>query len=150
MIKHVFITFLIFTVAFVKAQSRTTIDSLWEVKDYIQALRESIPNNVNQGAVKMTKLDSLIGLGTQNKKLFDKQLHLVLSDRQDEIKILLRKYDLVLQSVILVKTDMEQQQLNSRQAKMEKHYFYQNASFLIDRIYFCVNYYKIKIEQNTH
>lgn len=150
MIKHVFITFLIFTVAFAKAQSRATIDSLFVVKNYIQNLQESIPNNANEVAVKIEKLDSLIRLGTQRKKLFDQQLQIVLKDNPKEIKELLRQYDLVLQSAILVKTYLKQNQLGTKQTKEEKDFINKNCSFLIDKLYFYANYYKTKIEQNSH
>ena len=150
MIRYFFISFFIFTVAFAKAQSRATIDSLWIVKDYLQALQESIPNNANEVAVKIQKLDSLIRLGTQKKIFFDQQLQVVLKHNPKEIKELLRKYDLVLQSAILVKTDVKQNQLATKQTKEEKYFINKNCSFLIDKLYFYANYYKTKIEQNTH
>lgn len=149
MIKNSVIIVLLLASSFANAQYKT-IDSLLIVKNYIQTIQENIPKEVKEVAKKTEKLDSLIRLGTQKKDFFNRQLQVVLKHNPKEIKELLRKYDLVLQSAILVKTDLKQNQLGNQQTKEERHYLYKNSSFLIEKIYFYANYYKTKTEELTH
>ena len=87
-------------------------------------------------AKKIEKLDSLIGLGTQKKDFFNRQLQVVLKHNPKEIKELLKQYDLVLQSAILVKTDLKQQLFGTNETKKEMQYLDKSSAYLIDKIYF--------------
>ena len=150
MIKSIAISALLLLSVFTNAQSKKTIDSLWMVTSYLQAIQKSTPKDTKEVAMKMQQLDSLIGLGNQQKKILERQLNVIIRDNPKEINDFLKQYDLVLQSAILLKTDLKQNQFGIKQTKNEMAFLEKKSAFLIDKLYFYAKYWKSKIEENTH
>ncbi|MGO4770336.1 hypothetical protein ACEN2I_01630 [Flavobacterium sp. W22_SRS_FK3] len=132
------------------AQSSKTIDSLMVVKDYLLTIKGALPHDASEVSQSIKNLDSLIHLGTQKKIFFDKQLQIILKNNPEEIKALLQKYDLVLQSAIVVKTDLKQHLFGTAETKKEMYYLYGSSSFLVDRIYFHSSSYKSRILESKY
>ena len=74
----------------------------------------------------------------------------IIRDNPKEINDFLKQYDLVLQSAILLKTDLKQNQFGIKQTKNEMAFLEKKSAFLIDKLYFYAKYWKSKIEENTH
>lgn len=150
MIKSIAISALLLLSVFTNAQSKKTIDSLWMVTSYLQAIQRSIPKETKEVALKMQQLDSLIGLGNQQKQILEKQLNVIISDKPKETNDFLKQYELVLQSAILLKTDLNQNQFGTKQTNKEMAYLDKKSAYLIDKLYFYAKYWKSKIKENTH
>ncbi|WP_445749438.1 hypothetical protein [Polaribacter sp.] len=150
MIKYIVLTVWLLLSGFSNAQSKTTIDSLWMATSYLQAIQRSIPKETKEVALKMQQLDSLIGLGNQQKQILEKQLNVIISDKPKETNDFLKQYELVLQSAILLKTDLNQNQFGTKQTNKEMAYLDKKSAYLIDKLYFYAKYWKSKIKENTH
>lgn len=149
MIKNNLIIALLLASGFANAQYKT-IDALLIVKNYIQTIQGSIPKKEKEVADKIKALDSLTHLGTQKKIFFDQQLQIILKDNPEEIKELLKQYDLVLQSAIVVKTDLKHQLFETNETKKEMQYLNKSSAYLIDKIYFYANHHKNKTLEKKH
>ncbi|WP_445717757.1 hypothetical protein [Flavobacterium sp.] len=150
MIKYIVLTVWLLLSGFSNAQSKTTIDSLWMATSYLQAIQKSIPKDTKEVALKMQQLDSLIGLGTEKKGIVERQLNKILIDNPTKTNDFLKQYDLVLQSAILLKTDLNQNQFGTKQTNKEMAYLDEKSAYLIDKLYFYAKYWKSKIKENTH
>ena len=150
MIKSIAISALLLLSGFTNAQSKTTIDSLWIVTTYLQAIQKSIPKETHKVALTMKQLDSLIGLGNQQKQMLERQLNVIISDKPKEINDFLKQYDLVLQSAVVLKTDLQQNQFGTKQTNEEMAYLDKKSAYLINKLYFYAKYWKSKIEEDTH
>uniref|UniRef100_UPI004049B1C1 hypothetical protein n=1 Tax=Flavobacterium sp. TaxID=239 RepID=UPI004049B1C1 len=150
MIKYIVITALLLLSGFTNAQNKTTIDSLFIVKSYLQTIQNSLPKETKEVALKMQQLDSLIGLGNQQKQILERQLSVILNDKPKEINDFLHQYDLVLHSAIILKSDLKANQFGTKQTNKEMAYLDKKSAYLIDKLYFYAKYWKSKIKENTH
>ena len=134
------------------SQSYKPVDSLFMVKDYLMEIKSNIPQKESKTtADKVKNLERLIRLGTKQKKIFENQLNVILKNNPKEKELLLQKYNHVLQSAILLKTDLKQNKyLYDKISLDEASYLYKNSSALIDRIYYHCKLFKERLDFSTH
>ncbi|MCJ8210406.1 hypothetical protein MUY27_11860 [Mucilaginibacter sp. RS28] len=129
---------LVFTIASTTlcySQANTHTDSLFATKNYLQAITSTI-NQVKDPKQRVGKLDSLIRLGTEQKAIFERNMKVLLKENDQEYKMVSRSFNFILQSVILYKTDMKENNYRSNQStKTELVYLNKNIPPLIDKIY---------------
>ncbi len=96
----------------------------------------TIPKEIQQ-------LEDLIREGKKQKRIFENQLNIILKNDPNEKKILLQQYNFIIQSAILLKTDLKQNNcLYNKSSLNQAHYLYKNSAVLIDKIYYHCSQYK--------
>jgi hypothetical protein len=134
------------------SQSYKPVDSLFIVKDYLIEIKNSMPN---KGSVtileEVKKLEALIRQGTKQKIVFENQLNIILKNDSKEKESLLQKFNYILQSAILLKTDLKQNNyLYNESSLKEAQYLYKNSAVLIDKIYYHCNRFKENAAHKTY
>lgn len=116
-------------------QKQQHIDSLFKVKDYLLLLQQTVTDKNNAVKQQYGKIDSLLKNGVYYQNLL--QVHLaavvMLTDERERLQ---QSFRLIIQSAILLKTDIKQQGYKAgKNTNSEIQYMNKNIPPLVHSIY---------------
>lgn len=88
------------------AQNRINVDSLLMVKNYLLQIQHTVESKQLKASVQINRLDSLIHKGSWQQEVLTRNLPAVLHNNSQEQNNLLQDYRFIVQSAILYKTDL--------------------------------------------
>lgn len=116
-----------------KAQSKKNIDSLFLINDYLHDIK-STSNNKLSGEIQYARIDELIKKGTQHNQILQRNLKVILSNNKQKYSDLNNRFRMILQSAILLKTDLKNSNFVLPKNNSEQIYLSKNIPILIDEI----------------
>lgn len=142
MMKPLFI-FLLFISLQLNAQNRSSVDSLFMVKNYLIEIQEYV-NTKKSNDQKLAQLDKLAKAAAKQNNIFERKLKVILDNKKesDDMKV---SFKFILQSMALYKSDFS----NGKDGFSEKKYLRQNIPPLIDKILYHCKRFEDKIKFNT-
>lgn len=133
MFKFVLVFCLFFSVT-ATAQKQQNVDSLLFVKSYLLVLKETVSEKQTSLKQKVVKVDSLLKAGSQYQTLLATHLKPVVVSNTEREQMQ-QSFRLILQSAILFKTDVKQQQYKTgKSSDAEVLYINKNIPLLVDKI----------------
>lgn len=117
-----------------KAQN-SSIDSLFLVKNYLLTLRHTVENKQLSNTIKVQQLDSMAKEASGYQVVLNTHLQKIrYSDTA--LSSMLQQYRLIIQSAILLKTDLRQNGYqNTAGSLAEIYYLHQHIPAFVHRIY---------------
>lgn len=118
-----------------KAQNSSSIDSLFLVKNYLLTLQHTVENKQLSNTIKVQQLDSLVKKASGYQVVLNTHLQKI-HYTDTAISSMLQQYRLIIQSAILLKTDLRQNGYqNTAGSSAEIYYLYRHIPAFVHRIY---------------
>ena len=143
MIKHITILAFLMLGNFSLAQNRSAIDSLFQVKRFLIEIKQTV-NKKQTVKEKTAQLTRIIRLASTQKAVFNRNSVAVVKNQQ-ELTQLKTALNLILQSVILYKEDLNQKGTSPS----ESLYLNKNIPIMIDKINYYCKAAEIEWQHNT-
>lgn len=132
------------TAALLPVQASKSVDSLYRVKAFLLVVKHTINNHQLTEKQRVVQLDSFIHEGSKLQRLFARHIRVVLNDSA-ECETLERSLSFVLQSMVLLKTDLKGNNYKpGESSRGELDYMNKHIPPLVETIYHHCNWYRSK------
>lgn len=136
--------------SFAFTQTRSSIDTLLQIKDYLLEVKNLASNSTINGKERYGKVSALLKSAIAKEAQFKEHLKSVTNENNSDYKELTGKLHWILQSIALYKADIVSSGYKRPPNSSEEQYLNQNIPPLVNQLNHYCKWAKQQIDYKTH